>query len=162
MNSQQAFTVAKIIVFIYIIISPLLNHKKYIPVMNTQPAKIIIVTMIAIVGFFDLQLSILLSIGLFVMIINFNKDKISISNFTPNQPTNKEKKEKDKPSYIGETIHNFPTNCNITSFEDTKISEDLMSHFIDERTKPYETYIRQLTNENFLIDVQNNVISVNS
>ena len=161
-HMHQALLVAKVFVFIYILISPLINHKKYIPFMNALLAKTIFVIIIAIVGFIDLQLAILLAIALFVLIINFNKDKISISNFTPmtaSAVTPLDIKKNDNPPYMGETIHDVSdvnAMCNAKPFEDTQISDDLMTHFIDERTKPYETYIRQLTNGNYLIDVQTN------
>jgi hypothetical protein len=63
--------------------------------------------------------------------------------------------------YVGETMHNFPeVACNTKRFEDTEISKDMMTYFIDEKTKPYEVYIRMLTNDENLRNVQNNTFTI--
>lgn len=186
-NKMNTLLILKLFVFFYIVTSPLINHKKYIPFMNTLPAKITIVILIILAGFYDIQLSILLAIALFVMIINFNNNLISSvkppsaiiktqqeqkvakkiveiedpesSNYTTTYAHPDLKNKEDKPDvvpYIGETIHEFPTSACGAPFEDTTMSKDLLTYFIDEKTKPYETYIRQLTNGNYLIDAQTN------
>lgn len=72
-----ALNVAKAIVFFYIILSPFIDHHKYLSHMDNLLAKVIMLILIVSVSFYDFQLAILLTIALFVMIINFNKEQIN-------------------------------------------------------------------------------------
>ena len=176
MNKKEievGLLICKILVFLYIITSPLINQNKYIPFMNTLVAKILFLILIIVTGFIDIQLSILLAIALFVMIINFNKDKIlkvnqeshihksvSIPILSENKNIQQRVDKVDKPDvipYVNDTMYDFPNEiCNTQPFEDTSINTDLMSHYIDSKTKPYESYIRQMTNSECLNSVQTN------
>lgn len=79
-----ALNVAKSIVFLYIVLSPFIDHHKYLHHMDNLIAKVIMLILIVSVSFYDFQLAILLTIALFVMIINFNKEQINkIFNMPP-------------------------------------------------------------------------------
>lgn len=72
-----ALNAAKAIVFLYIILSPFIDHQKYLSHMDNLLAKVVMLILIVSVSFYDFQLAILLTIALFVMIINFNKEQIN-------------------------------------------------------------------------------------
>lgn len=72
-----ALNVAKAIVFLYIIVSPFIDHQKYLSHMDNLFSKVVLLILIISVSFYDFQLAILLTIALFVMIINFNKEQIN-------------------------------------------------------------------------------------
>ena len=204
-QQENALLVCKLCVFLYIIVSPLIDHQKYLAFMNMIPVKVILVISIVLSAFVDFQLSILLAIALFVMIINFNKDQIfkthiyqeevkkkprvvvesenlnalnaanaanalniatlastpySTTTTTPLKLVAQDKEYKpDIVPYIGETIHTFPSAlCNTKPFEDVKMSNDLLTYYIDDKTKPYEVYIRMLTNQEYLVSAQTNTV----
>ena len=78
MQSQElGLMVAKAVVFLYIVLSPFIDHQKHLKSLDHIAVKVLILILIVIVSFFDFQLAVLLTIALFVMIINFNKDTLS-------------------------------------------------------------------------------------
>ncbi len=211
LNKETALLVSKVLIFLYIITSPFIDHVKYLSIFNTITFKILILILIVITSFIDIQLAILLTIAFFVMIINFNKSQIS--KLFVNQPQvetqsqpqlqaqlqpqsqpiisslhNNIEEEQSKVTlspallktdvgghiptlrssidtslsvvpYTGETLYDFPdATCNTKPFEDTGISKDLIGHYIDPKVKPYEVYIRMLTNGDNLEKAQSNLI----
>lgn len=75
-NKEMFFLVLKVLIFLYIIASPFINPKN-LSLLNTIPIKLIILILIVISAFYDFQLAILITIGFFVLIINFNRQQFS-------------------------------------------------------------------------------------
>ena len=70
------FLVLKVLIFLYIIASPFINPKN-LSLLNTISIKLLILILIVVSAFYDLQLAILLTIGFFVLLINFNRQQFS-------------------------------------------------------------------------------------
>lgn len=179
--------VAKALVFLYIILSPFIDHQKYLKFLDNIAAKVMILVIIIIVSFFDFQLSVLLTIALFVLIINLNKNHIAklidISKPAPYIPPSpiviaettqpimhiqsSEESENfqnstldtDVVPYTSDIMFNFPdASCNTKAFAETGVSDDMLNHYIDPKIKPYEVYIQMMTSKDKLADAQNNMI----
>lgn len=182
-----ALNIAKVIVFVYIISSPFIDHQKYLSHMDTMLAKIIMLVLIVTVSFYDFQLAILLTIALFVMIINFNKEQINkifvaptVNATIPPVPYVISQEDRDilrpleAPKFIepfdvqsaqeihpyeSDIMYTFPdASCNTKPFGPDAVSDNLISHYIDPKIKPYEVYISMMTNKDLLNDAQNNMI----
>jgi hypothetical protein len=176
MNQEKLLLISKIIIFLYIIISPFINHKKYLSIFELLPVKIIVLIIIILTALIDFQLAILLTIALFVIIINLNKNQLfqlfkenTVDNsrnigIIPEIPKvyNSIPINQNPNKYVKENIimpYNFPDDrCNTKPFEDIGISNELFSHYIDSKVKPYEVYIKMQTNSENLKKVQTNVI----
>ena len=73
---EMSFLVLKVLIFLYIIASPFINPKN-LSLLNTIPAKVILLILIVVSAFYDFQLAILLTIAFFVLLINFNRQQFS-------------------------------------------------------------------------------------
>lgn len=184
-NKDIVLFAFKIAVFGYILTSPFIDHKKYLGLLDTMFAKVLILVLIVAASLVDFQLAILITIALFVMIINFNKEKIGnimISSpivpikpvyIAPESSITKEKfynsvpeqKQNTKnfmvvPYAAEDNMFTFPNDtCNTKPFEDISISTDLIGRYIDPKVKPYEVYIRMITNGDNIEKAQSNLVS---
>lgn len=183
--------IIKVTVFFYIIISPLIDHRKYVPFMESYIFKVILLLLILATTFVDFQLALLLTIALFIIIINFSRynveevitktnelrkvplyvkqNEIIKPETIPNQsikpirspivPKNDDMEEQIEVSYPDGNMYDFPdASCNTKDFDNSQISDNLLTYYLDEKTKPYEIYIRMLTNAENLHNVQTNIV----
>jgi hypothetical protein len=186
---SMALNIAKAIVFLYILASPFIDHHKYLSHMDNILAKLVMLILIITVSFYDFQLAILLTIALFVMIINFNKEQINkilstpqLSASIPPTPYVISQESFDKSSlrpveapkfiepfdlgaaqevlpYESDIMYTFPdASCNTKPFGEDDMSNNLISHYIDPKIKPYEVYISMMTNQEKLDNAQNNMV----
>lgn len=65
----------KILIFIYIIISPFISYE-WLSFINITPIKVILLVVIVILSFVDLQLAILAMIAFLILLVNLNKLEI--------------------------------------------------------------------------------------
>lgn len=142
---KHVLTAAKVAFFIYIILSPFIDHK-YISFLNTTFAKVILLVLIVVVSFVDLQLAIIMTLAFLVLIVNLNKDVIfgvkKTSAPMPQMPLSEHFLEETKKA---DTIYEFPQKCNIGEVKRDQISTDLYDLYLDPKIKPYEAYIRALS-----------------
>lgn len=179
MNPNETFLLAcKVLVFLYILSAPFIDHHKYLGDLNNIAFQIVIVVLIAISAFIDFQLAIILTLALFIMIIMFNYKRpptpVSITAVAPltpppvivtspsgPEPFTQTQQEAFAPiqPYENDIMHNFPdAKCNTKPFEDIQLSENMFGYFIDPKVKPYEVYLRMITNEDNLQKAQTNLI----
>jgi hypothetical protein len=159
-NNKLVLDIIKVIFFILIVLSPFISYPKFL---NNQFLLIIFVILIIIASFIDIQLSIIMTIGFLILMINLNKDKIKkIKKESYSQPENiynsPEMTEIKTPPFF-ETMVKMPkTHCNDMRFYKNQVSNDLFDLYIDDKVKPYEEFIKKLTNPTHLDIVQNNEI----
>lgn len=154
---EQVMLALKISVFAYIILSPFLNHAS-VMFLNSVGAKIFIIILIVVASFVDLQLAILMTLGLLVLVINLNKDTIFKSvvkreHFSVNMPIIEQPKA--TPA-VEDTIHKFPDSCDhVQTLPREAMSEDMYNLYIDPKIKPYENYIRMISSPELLENASN-------
>ena len=161
---DKALLVAKIAFFVYIVLSPFINHKP-ISFLNTLPAKILLLIIIVGVSFVDLQLAIIMTLAFLIPIINLNKEAIFgikhapmgppglSEHFSVGLPREALASDTRTPPYT-DTMSEFPDSkadrCDAYKPEREKISNDLYDLYIDPKIKPYEMYIRALSHPDAL------------
>ena len=65
----------KIFIFAYIVISPFINNS-WLNFINYTPIKILLLIIIVLISFIDLQLAVLSMIGFLIVLVNLNKEEI--------------------------------------------------------------------------------------
>jgi hypothetical protein len=74
-------------------------------------------------------------------------------------PEPSKKQDEQMKNSVNQTIANFPAPyCPGPQYDNTYISETVFSHNVDERTKPYEEYVRLLAPGSSLEQIQTNHI----
>lgn len=158
--NDQVMLALKISVFAYIVLSPFLNHAS-VMFLNSVGAKIFIIVLIVIASFIDLQLAILMTLGLLVLVINLNKDTIFKSvvkreHFSVNMPVTEPVMQPKTVPSVEHTIQQFPDSCeHVQTLPREAMSEDLYNLYIDPKIKPYENYIRMISSPELLENASN-------
>lgn len=122
-----------VFVFALILITPFLNLSS-LKVLNTLPVKVLILLSIISVSFIDMHLSILLAILYFIILINIQKTKETYNDKVFQYMIS-------TPSYTN--VQSESSNSCVPNTE--QLSTDMSSFFLDEKTKPYVTYIEKLS-----------------
>lgn len=165
LTDKNVLLTAKIAFFIYIVLSPFINYK-YLAFMNQIGWKVLLLVIIVAATFVDLQLSIIMTLAFLILMIHLNKDVIfggalggMRENFSIGLPVAELQRIKDVP---GGTISDFPDKCGVefeqsnsgSGSENTieRANINLYDLYIDPKIKPYEAYIRQLSNP---LDIEN-------
>jgi hypothetical protein len=151
---ENILTILKIAFFIYIVLSPFINYK-YLTYLNNICIKVILLVIIVTVSFIDLQLAIIMTLAFLILIINMNSSLIfgqKTETFSVGLPVAEIKRIETLPS---QTIYEFPDKCDspqtLNPDKQTQ-NKNLYDLYIDSKIKPYEAYIRQLSNP---IDIEN-------
>ncbi len=140
--TENVLIIVKILLIIYILLSPFINHK-FLTIANTFSFKLTFIILITIVSFIDLQLAILMTLGFLIMVINLNIPKQikqsapSLEPFSVNLPVSE--------NLSTQTISEFPDKCDVKNFNDEDMNTDMYNIYIDSKIKPYENYIKQLS-----------------
>lgn len=175
------------IILVFFILTTFFIDFSALQFLNSTPVKLLLLMVIVIVSFIDFQVAIIAMIAFFIIIINLNKQDIkkiqtlknqmpfkddTISQFKASQPlpviptvapiphvkaTIPEKIEATalQPQVISE----FPDPYCPGDYHDvTYISEQAVAHNLDERTKPYEEYMKALMLDPSMKDIQTNVL----
>ena len=156
----NVLTFLKVIVFLYIIISPFFNYS-YVSFLNTLFAKVLLLALIVVASFIDLQLAVLLTLAFLILIINLNKTHIfGVQKSKGSSPSMSEHFATGLPIEViqsNDNITNFPDDdmqCS-SEIEKEKISNDLFGLYIDPKIKPYEMYIKQLSSPDKIENASN-------
>lgn len=143
---ENMMMAAKLAFFVYIVISPFINHQ-YLSYLNAVGAKVFLILLIVAASFVDLQLAIIMTLALLVLVINLNKDAM----FKSSPPPMRQKVEHFSVGMpVMDTITEFPDKCQDMKVENTAISQDLYNLYLDPKIKPYEMFMRQLSSPEFV------------
>lgn len=135
----DGWIVAKAVVFVYILLSPFVDHSR-LTWANSVPAKIAMLACIVAASFFDLQLAILSTLAFLLLIIHLNRDAVFGARAAQREHFS------SRAPLAPDTVSEFPDRCDSRQPEDRdRISRDLYDLYIDPKIKPYEEYIRKLS-----------------
>lgn len=175
----DAMMVIKLIVFVFIVTSPFYDGAKVFAFAKNDLVKFLLLLVVIALAFVDLQLAILAAIAFFIILIYTLPTVVTAKELPPLQPLytapasiiqqepegdSEEDSEEDQPDFIEDiqrdvpqTMYDFPdTRCSVpVEANDAYVNESINNHYLDEKIKPYEQYIAQLTNEEFLESVSN-------
>jgi len=150
--AKNILQIIKILLLIYILISPFINYK-FLSVANIFTFKLIFIILIAVISFIDLQLAILMTLAFLILVINLNMPALVKTNTTlPTNPVFSNNQTFENFSIgipfepVTETISEFPDKCDgIKKFDDEDMNTNMYNIYIDPKIKPYENFIRQLS-----------------
>lgn len=110
---------------------------------NSVVFKVAVLVVILGACFYDFQLAVLLTIAFLIVVLHLNQRMLGtkerfVAPFD-NAPNDKGRAEDRQPQ-------------NLVCGEDERnnMNEDLMAHYIDEKVKPYEVFIRMMTSDEAL------------
>jgi hypothetical protein len=173
----DAMLAIKLVVFVFIVTSPFYDGAKVFAFAKNDLVKFLLLLVVIGLAFVDLQLAILAAIAFFIILIYTLPTVVTAKELPPPKPLytapllapasviyQEPEEEEDKPDFIEviqrdvpQTMYDFPdTRCSVpVEANDAYVNESINNHYLDEKIKPYEQYISQLTNEEFLESVSN-------
>lgn len=144
------YLAAKLILFAYVVISPFFDHT-FLTFLDNIVFRLCSIIAVIVVCFLDLQLGILALIAFLVFIVNVHRAKLL------NKPKESFGVLKLSPQDViptEEPIVALPTCCG--SENKSAINQDMLDLFIDPKLKPYDDFVKQITNLDSLDAIQNN------
>ena len=155
--------ISKVILIVFIVASPFINYN-YIGVLNNAPFKIMLLLIIVIVSFLDMQLAILLMVVFFILLVNFNNLEIhqvlkkeQPLNLSMSMPTSMPLPiSTPTPTLTYEIVRDVDEPS--TLVQDYRIEPFLQEGELDEKIKPFEAYIRILSPEDSFEKIQENSV----
>jgi hypothetical protein len=151
LTALSAPAIAKLITLAVLLTTPFWSYMK-LGFLQHISFKVLFLIAIIALCFYDFQLALLLTIIFLVIIINGNHVKIVKSKLNGGSLIEDTKEEFN----IAENLPN--EEC--SSFKKNEINKDLVAHYIDDKIKPYEVYIKMLVNEEALADASNGALAV--
>lgn len=121
--------ISKFVILALVVIIPFVDYS-LISFFDWVIVKVVFLLAIAGVSFYDMQLAVLLTVLFFVFIISSNAAILAKAKTTQKEP------------FI---MKEFPEAQCPVEVKNTQ-NENAMSYFIDEKVKPYENYIKMLSN----------------
>lgn len=151
----------KVVCIILIAMSPFLPYAS-LPFLNNIVFKIACLFLILGVCFYDFQLALLITILFMLMVLNMNQvvlTKVKPELFSENLKQNTQRvipnddpipNEQPLPNREESPILSNDLNLVCSSSIDNDINEDMMTYYIDEKIKPYDVFIKMMTNDDAL------------
>lgn len=137
--------VMKLALFTFIILSPVIEFK-YIQGMNNLIIKILLLAIIIGMCFVDFQLALIATIAFLILIINLNNNILNMSynNQQFDNFSNPLDAHFSSPIQIPKDVDQTQ-NIVCQNSSKTDINNDIISHYIDDKIKPYEVFISMMT-----------------
>lgn len=149
--------VMKLVLFAFIILSPVIDFKN-IQGMNNLIIKILLLAIIIGMCFVDFQLALIATIAFLILIINLNNNILNMS-YNKQQIDNFYNGASPLDSHFSPPIQipkDVDQTQNIICQNSSKsdINKDIISHYIDDKIKPYEVFISMMTDKTALEKAQ--------
>jgi hypothetical protein len=160
-NQDVVLLVVKAALFVFILASPFIDFKSFM-FLNHTFVKIFLLVAIVIACFFDFQLALIATIAFMILIIHMNTNilmkttETKIDTFA-NHTLSVLDQQFGQPTKIPDHIDQAQ-NIVCTNNQKNDMNEDLISHFIDDKIKPYDVYIQMMTSKDQLEKVQGALI----
>lgn len=152
---DQSVLLLKILLFTFILLSPLMTPlNKYFWFLNHSIAKVIMLTLICVFCFIDFQLALIATVAFLILIINLNNSissKMQRDNFVENASLLD--MQFSPPVVVPEAAVDKNIVCH-NQQPTNNVNEDMLSHYIDDKIKPYDVFIRMMTDESSLQKAQ--------
>lgn len=150
----------KVVIFAFIILSPVINFEA-VSWLNNVILKVVLLGIIVGLCFVDFQLALLTTIAFLILIINLNNNILNMSSQTKHidnfTNTSQLDNQFSSPIQISKDIDQTQ-NILCNNNKKSNINEDLISHYIDDKIKPYEVFISMMTNNDALEKAQGSTI----
>jgi hypothetical protein len=171
----DALLFAKLAIFLFIVSSPFYDGAKAFSFARNDIVKLLLLLIVIGLAFVDLQLAILAAIAFFIILIytlpniagpppkddTIQHNSSSTTVFTKaaippvyEEPLTitPEAPEEDAMRDIPQTMFEFPdTRCAApVEANQAYMNDSISNHYLDEKIKPYEQFISQLTNQDYL------------
>lgn len=144
----DAPVIMKAIVFVFILLSPFVDYS-YLSWAHSVPAKMILLFAIVAASFYDLQLAILMTLAFLLLNIHLNREVV----FGRRGPVPISTVAAPIEHFAAaDVVSEFPDACDARAEDRDRISRDLYDLYIDAKIKPYEEYIRHLSDPSKLAD----------
>lgn len=163
-DNKAVFTISKVILVIYIIMSPFIQYQ-YVSFLDNMIFKVLVLVAIIVACFMDFQLAILMTIAFVIFIINVNttiiesvKKSIQPDHYTNFQLPQREIEYLRANMPAAQDPQEAADNVQCTNPVRTNINDDLANHYIDPKIKPYEVFISMLSDSKSLDNIQNGSI----
>lgn len=160
-NITNLMMALKIILFMFILLSPLVNFQKHLSFMNSTVVKILLILVICIVCFIDFQLAILATIAFLILVISLNKNlstMITKDSFMNNTPPSRNLLDDQFSPPMQTPKSNGNLVCGTHEVTSGQMNKEMLSHFIDDKIKPYDVFISMMTDEKALARAQGAII----
>ena len=174
----DALLIAKLVIFLFIVSSPFYDGATAFSFARNDIVKLLLLLIVIGLAFVDLQLAILAAIAFFIILIYTlphvagpKETAVQISStvisaeeeIAPIPPVQVDQVQYEpEPEHevtrdIPQTMYEFPDVRCVAPVQanNAYINESITNHYLDEKIKPYEQYISQLTNQNYLEAVSN-------
>ena len=155
LDTKGYILIIKFALFVFIILSPVVNFK-YLQVLNSIVIKILLLTLIIGLCFVDFQLALIATIAFLILIINLNNNILQMSSKqidTFNNGNSLLDQQFQAPVQIPKDIDQTQ-NIVCQNNKKNNINNDLITHYIDDKIKPYEVFIKMMTSDNALEKAQ--------
>lgn len=150
----------KILLLAFILVSPMV-HLQSFKILNAFAVKLVFVAVILVFCFVDFQLALIATIALLVLIIHMNNNMLSEIKTRMDTFVNSTQPPKEDPlqQYFPSAPPRVPSEVDMQenwrrdanfvcpAKVPTDINNDMFTHFIDDKIKPYDVFISMLTNE---------------
>ena len=163
MKTQElALWIAKIVLFVFILLSPMISLHKHFSFLNHYVTKIVMLAVICALCFVDFQLALIATVAFLILVINLNNNISTIMNHKDKF----EQQPEQQPAYnvqfgplVQDPLVNNTANvvCQNQQVRND-INNDIISHYIDDKIKPYDVFIRMMTNEESLQKAQGEIL----
>jgi len=155
---MSPITIVKLVLLALIVTVPFIDYTRYLKVFDITIVKVMMLLLIAGVSFYNMETAILLTILFFLILINSNTETIKkVSHFyaTKGAPFVLQGRAGDATTQQENFVMTqFPDNdCKIT--KETLEPANPISFFVDDKIKPYENYIKLITDEANLVAASN-------
>jgi len=142
---MSPITVVKLVLLALIVTVPFIDYNKYLKVFDATLVKVMMLLLIAGVSFYNMEAAILLTILFFLILINGNTETIKhISHFYATKGAPLWEGQAAEPETF--IMTQFPDNdCKIT--KQTLEPANPFGFFVDDKIKPYENFIKMITDE---------------
>lgn len=185
LNQNTLLLSIKVIIFAFIITSPFYNVGATFSVFDNIFAKVLLLGLVIVASFVDMQLAIIMAIALFIMLMSINNEVINKAKPETKQAVASNAKLDTQPTVsmedVNEQLHATPAHAmqvplpapaaahfsSVAPYvheeganEATKsdMNQTIIGYYLDNRIKPYEDLITQITSKQLLDSVSTSAV----
>jgi hypothetical protein len=157
--------IVKCVIVTYILFSTFFDFNKNLTFLDNKLAKILLLSLVVLVIYYDLHTGILLTIAFLMIIIQFNNVTLTdiqarklelFSSYVPAEFDNdttqtSQTSQTNQPEHKEKEIQSV--ECDNTN--KNEISDNIFQYSIDPKVKPYEVFVKMMTTQSHLDDASN-------
>lgn len=152
-------SVVKTLIVLYIVFSVFFDFNTTLSFLDSKLSKIIMLSAILVVTYYDLHTGILLTVLFLILIIQFNtasldviKHNKNLEFFLSSIPADYNRDEHPRDS---EDVKLLKQSLECDNVKKNEISNDIFDYQVDSKVKPYEVFVKMLTTKDHLENASN-------